>query len=290
MIFFFHLFSSEIFLWCGNYGVGIFLILSGYGLFCSTESVKVEFGTFFRKRGSRVLIPFAIVFLIYLLIWIALEPSGLEKIGDFAYWSLFVAGFWFIPFIFFWYVCFYLVSNISATVRSKMILLCLIGLLIIVFRPITPDPIVYWFMFPLCFPLGVVMGRYRKDLGIYFKNSSFMRKMIIGLLSIIAILLAPIIRRVVTNNFPYESIHYPLTSVLSGLGIISLMQLLLKGYRSMFLFFMGSISYEFYLIHCGVIQLFLGKSTDLFLVLAVFIISAVLSVALKCITKRLLEK
>ena len=97
------------------YGVAIFLIVSGYGLYISFE--KNGLNCFFRKRLFKVLIPYWIVTILWILIDYILELNVYSKkellFSFLGFFNKIDVTMWFISFIIFWYVCFWATFRIS---------------------------------------------------------------------------------------------------------------------------------------------------------------------------------
>ncbi|MBN2122168.1 hypothetical protein JW721_03865 [Candidatus Micrarchaeota archaeon] len=81
-------------------------------------------------------------------------------------------------------------------------------------------------------------------------------------------------------NFHYESIHYPLTSLLACLGVAAIIEAAHYRAGNSFLGFMGGISYEFYLMHATLLLL-IPPGNSATIAIGVFIASIAASIALK---------
>jgi len=88
----------------GNYGVDLFLLLSGLGTFyaLSKRSIKAEWGSYYKKRCRRIFVPYLIIFIPYCAILVFL---GVYSIGDsllslstLEYW-IYHRGAWFVSLI-----------------------------------------------------------------------------------------------------------------------------------------------------------------------------------------------
>ncbi len=99
----------------GAYGVVLFLMLSGFGLVQSY--IKSGLDSFFSKRLSKVLIPYAII----TIVWIFAFGHPAISNGDFYYLVITILGIdlntsvdpsmWYISFIIIWYLAFFLIFS-----------------------------------------------------------------------------------------------------------------------------------------------------------------------------------
>ena len=65
----------------GNYGVDLFLLLSGLGTFyaLSKRSIKAEWGSYYKKRCRRIFVPYLIIFIPYCAILVFLGVYSIGK-------------------------------------------------------------------------------------------------------------------------------------------------------------------------------------------------------------------
>ncbi len=127
----------------GNFGVDIFLFLSGLGLYYSLSKRPVENGggyfCYCKRRLSRVFKPYIIIFLPYSFILLAL---GIYSISDvllsvtaFEFW-FYHRGAWFVSLIIVLYVIAPLLKAILSGKNRLLVAFCLIVLLELVIRVI----------------------------------------------------------------------------------------------------------------------------------------------------------
>ena len=88
-------FHHRIFVPLGGFGVAIFLILSGYGLMESYKKHGLE--NFFKKRLLRILIPYVLWVMTFIVIMLCLHQRIL----------LSSIRYWFVEYIFLWYIVFF---------------------------------------------------------------------------------------------------------------------------------------------------------------------------------------
>lgn len=127
----------------GGIGVSTFLILSGYGLMESFKQHGLD--GFWRKRLSRVLVPY----LIFLLVYCAYR---MVSNGEFPIFNL---RYWFVEYIVIWYVLFYFIMKYCP--KCKWILLSIAAIVIIWVMPCLQA------QQSLCFMAGILISEKKDD-------------------------------------------------------------------------------------------------------------------------------
>lgn len=127
----------------GGIGVSTFLILSGYGLMESFKQHGLD--GFWRKRLSRVLVPY----LIFLLVYCAYR---MVANGEFPIFNL---RYWFVEYIVIWYVLFYFIMKYCP--KCKWILLSIAAIVIIWVMPCLQA------QQSLCFMAGILISEKKDD-------------------------------------------------------------------------------------------------------------------------------
>ncbi|WP_078414365.1 acyltransferase family protein [Priestia abyssalis] len=236
----------------GAWGVAIFLLLSGFGL---TQSyLKNGLNNFLAKRLSKVILPYFIV----TSVWLILDTFILNKHYSFITIILGLSGLdfkatidasmWYITYIILWYLMFYLVFKFSMNTIVRLAILfsfaSLLGILDIKLNIFAYGSGAYLYIFE--FPLGVLFGiLYSKIIDI--KINKLMVS--VASITILSFLLFFFFLNQLNQAGFYAELCYALSNLACGIGIISFLSFI-SFYKisSHILLFLGSISYELYLL------------------------------------------
>ena len=260
--------------------VSVFLVLSGYGVFLSTE--KKGLNNFFSKRVIRVYIPFLLAMISKILIfdYFILNKKGgvgISLINIFLAPSTLDMNMWFIVYILFWYCITYLVFSLNKLNKSRISYLFLTGILVGISQ--APDT---WVDNSLSFPFGCWIAANSK---IIIEKLEYLVEGRKPSLSSIFIYMKKQLNHYIETftlylSFGIVGLHLwvwmkyptPSTKLYSYIGnvfahyvigifftifIIGLIILLGKfRIRSIFLNFLGENSFELYLVHGTLLSLF----------------------------------
>lgn len=127
----------------GGIGVSTFLILSGYGLMESFKQHGLD--GFWRKRLSRVLVPY----LIFLLVYCAYRMVANDE------FPIFNLRYWFVEYIVIWYVLFYFIMKYC--LKCRWLLLSIAAIVIIWVMPCLQA------QQSLCFMAGILISEKKDD-------------------------------------------------------------------------------------------------------------------------------
>lgn len=242
--------------------VALFLILSGFGLTVSFLKKPQNFKTFLIKRVKRVMVPYWIGTVLFLLLdflilgktysinEMLMTTLGLnlnQNINHIDYVR------WFVTFILMWYFLFY--SAMSMMSPLRVIIFLFINAIIMF-------PIHYyllhfsWYQF-LAFPIGCCCGLFYQDLQKLYSE----RKRMFGLLALLGttwvILYKTFCSFELFNNYLWDNVPniflialFEFNSIILCFAlIVGLSYLGYKQYQSRFLGLCGKYSYELYLVH-----------------------------------------
>jgi peptidoglycan/LPS O-acetylase OafA/YrhL len=241
--------------------VALFLLVSGYGL-GSSITTGLDPRRYFARRVRRVMAPYwAVTTLILILDYMLLGRSyrALDLLLTFAGINVSPATQeldyvrWYVTFILFWYIAFYLAVRLFGGPKRPFVLLAVSILLF---------PIHYyffrfgWYQF-LAFPIGCALGAHHdKVQSFYRSHERGLKKWAVAAGSIV------VIWRIIVGTPAWEqAIYSRLPNILlalfeEGIGLLCCSALIIGmaqfgaiGYRSKFLLFFGSLSYELYLLH-----------------------------------------
>ena len=209
----------------GAWGVGIFLLLSGYGL---TQSyIKSGIIGFFKKRLLAVILPYSIVMIIWIFVdYILGNKYRILTIGTsilgLNFKSVIDVTMWYISFLILWYIAFFCIFKL---IKNNYFLIQIV--LSMRMR-----------LYTLLFPIGVFLGFLcSKELNI----SESMLKSILGHLIIFSFILFEI-----SLNRSYDYRYYTISIIMFSIMIISIF-MLMNDFESKILSFIGNISFELYL-------------------------------------------
>lgn len=241
--------GSRIFTPLGGIGVFIFFFISGYGL---SESFKVNGNNaFFKKRISKVIVPYYIVILLFIL-YNYPNISYVDAIKYFLLILLPSGMFWFIPYVCLWYILFYIVSIIkNKYIKIACFYIISVLMLLLFENKLMREQSFSFFIGVLCseFSDNIInfMDRYKaKYISLIFISAAIV---------ILAIKQLGSIRNIVNNNTSiYLAIQMPLIS-LFGLSIIIYCSRCQRYMPSKLIWIIGVNSYEIYLMHAFCIMI-----------------------------------
>lgn len=275
-------------------GVNLFLFLSGYGLAVSNSKDNNGIFNFYKKRFLRLLIPFWIVLISFLLLDYFVLKISYEKIliiksffGIFTSADIFQAlnsPFWYITLILFYYILFPLVYfKKHPWVSGFLIYFISYYLLMKINLVWFEDVIKLYKLHIIAFPLGIITfsifneEKIKKNF-LILKTKEIYKKFEKFIYPILISALVLIISYFAINSGIGESIKIEQNiSIITMIAIVILF--LIKKFEFKLLTFLGIYSYELYLIHWPIMYRyeFLYKyfpawiATFLYLIFFVFI-------------------
>ena len=240
----------------GGEGVAMFLLLSGYGLTASYKNRGMVPGAYLMARLRRVMIPYWVttVFLVTLDYFILNRTYSLQDIGmtmlgvNINVTTRYIDYVrWFITFILIWYILFIISFSLF---KDRLQYLFLIVCAAIIF------PLDYYIthlgFYQILPSRRLRISHYYKDI-----NNAFTRRPLFYFLIATIILFG-----VVLYKYDSSSVSYPYVPTImikaldEGISILFCFALIIligaigtKGYQSLFLCFLGTISYELFLLH-----------------------------------------
>ena len=230
----------------GAWGVAIFLLLSGYGLIQSY--LKNGLNNFFSKRFLKVLVPYSLV----TLLWLLIDTLFLQK--SYGWETIFLSligldlnrtidsSMWYITFILLWYLIFYLVFRLGF---NNFLKLCLLFIFSLVFKyysdhELTQKAVYGWQLHAFLFPIGAMLGLYMNKVLVLVNKVKYYMLFV----SFTSFYLFTIYVGQSTKGMNL----YSWSNLLFAIGTICLFYVLKSyGFKSKILMFIGSISFELYL-------------------------------------------
>ncbi|TGE33822.1 acyltransferase [Desulfosporosinus sp. Sb-LF] len=239
--------SSLAFGYLGAQGVAIFLVLSGYGLTTSFLKNGIDKG-FLVRRLRAVLLPYSLVTMLWFMVdyffkgkMYPIKTIVLSLIG-FDFQLTMDATMWYITFILMWYLIYYVIFSLKLPNILRVGLLFGLAYLFRYHSRVNFTELVYWQwgLHAIMFPLGALFALVR-----YPRLSDKTVNLGLGLFGIVG--LGFYIINLKDNGLGLGP--YMLSNFAFSAATISLMILLERcGLYSRLLRFIGSISYEIYLL------------------------------------------
>ena len=237
----------------GYWAVIIFLFLSGHGLYQSYQLSNTKSG-FWKKRISKLYVPLWITLVLFIFldqILINLHHSLPEIVLNFLGFHLtnilvrINAPAWFVEYVMVLYFIFWLVSKLSFSDEVKILVLFCLSFSVYIVVCYTPIKNYHsiWLQYTIVFPAGVLFGKYQNALQALLSKEIKNRLILLTLISLVVFYkwnqLIPTIL--------WSDILRPLALILPIILVSMLIDTL--NFQSSFLLFMGSCSYEIYLLH-----------------------------------------
>ena len=239
----------------GNVAVDIFFFLSGLCLSLSVEKHhydKIGWKLFFKRRITRVLIPYLIIGIPYFVWASVFERSGsivnrfvyfCANISSATFWIKGTQTTWFVYGILLFYLLFPLINTFvrkAATWKKIAVLVCIIIFAVITsYIPILQNSTIVWARLPI-FYIGVIAGT-----GSYYKKTISKSVMIIS--CIVAVLLGSLVSvSELLDLFAIPQVYRFLLYIPLSLALL-MVTVPIKRIRLFELF--GSMSLEIYLVH-----------------------------------------
>lgn len=253
--------------------VGIFFLLSGYGLSYSIANKQDYLTGFLKNRLKKVLIPAYVVFAVQLLGYNIINDRNSFGGGQIFDLELFFeATNWYVWECIALYIIFYVSYKYCAKYAEQMIWAICIGFIIVAFFLKIDNP---WYGSTLCFPLGMLYYRHEDKVTLIFKEN--IKRGARAFLILVGIVCIAIFAFFVLGeeSFIGNLIARNVASVCFCMAaIVALTQVRIINRVSLFL---GKISYEIFLIHPTVILLLEEIEIESISVYAVLVV--VISVA-----------
>lgn len=260
----------------GSLIVGVFFFISGFGL---TKNVTLYNNPIksLSKRLYKVLLPLIITSLIYLTLIYIFDEINIQ--------NFMLPNSWYCYTIMFYYIVFFL-SIMITTNKLKILSINIVISLFFVLYLIYNDCSGYLFKSNLAFNLGMVYAIFESKICNYIihkKNNYIITLIVIfNIIAIIDIAINYIL------NFSFPIGNY-LFSIACCVFIFSIT--LIYNLNSKILLFLGSISYELYLIH-GTIIFFLTQVfpiNDIVLIFTTFLLSLIISYLIRHLVRFILK-
>ena len=233
--------------------VGIFFFLSGYGLIYSLKNKENYISNFFRKRFFKIFLPAYTVYMIVLFIklFILQIPFEKDEIVKYIIGYHFADGAnWYIVELIVMYALFQICYKYFQIHYANYILLTISLLFVLgAFAAGLDNP---WYGSTLCFNIGLFYGEYKEKINDFFWKNFWIKNIFC-----MGIMLAGILGFFLEDKSFWGNVLF--RSIASTFWILWLISSLQRiNFSSKLCNFLGSFSYEIYLIHPVVILLLSG--------------------------------
>lgn len=268
-----------------------FFFMSGYGLTCGLLQKKNYLQGFLSKRLLNIIAPYVIV----AITWIGLEiiwgETPVRAIAE-AFTIRYIQPLWFIWVIIAAYIMFYAVFrhteiNVGAYWFTSI---TIAYILISVF--INPRDEMYASIIGM--PLGILWAIYEREIDSYFEIC-FLRKEIVAIAAFVVLFIGRLVLSVA--GFDNQLLQSILRNIITIAFIVPLVGLLKKvKMQKRFLIWLGTISYEIYIIHPFILYFFEKETAEgkqvgnLGIVLWTIGLTLLLSSVLKVVQDKLVRK
>lgn len=234
----------------GYLSVSVFFFLSGYSLMKSLEKNSSYLDGFVRKRLSRVYLPLLIInsFSLLLFHYVYGKSYGPGEIIMYVTgMKLFDPVLWFVNAILLFYIAFFIAFRFFSMHTGTVIIFAFSGVYFAVCSWIGLGD--WWYNTCFCFPLGISAALY------YERMTLFLGKRF-GLVSGVTALIFPLTFYLANwYVFPaYSMLFYVISSAACVLAVV-LVLMKIEINNAIWLF-AGAISYEMYLVHMKVFNLY----------------------------------
>lgn len=228
------------FLTMGYLAVGIFFFLSGYGIMTGYINSGNEYiKSFWRRRGSKVLVPSILAILVYLFVNIVKTDvnSIMLKFKGIRYGETFVPNTWYIVVILLFYCIFYCSIKLSKGNKTVIIISNIVGVIIFILFCIMVKWGIYWYNSVLCFPLGIFWSAKKEKIDGFLQKKYWLKLVVIAF--------SYNLSEKCLNNFNYNVVCYNITVMLFCALIFCF--LMKNTFNNRLLRFLGLISFEIYI-------------------------------------------
>lgn len=272
--------------------VGFFFFMSGYGLTCGLLQKKNYLQGFLSKRLLNIIAPYVIV----AITWIGLEiiwggQTPVRAIAE-AFTIRYIQPLWFIWVIIAAYIMFYAVFRHTEINVGGYWFTSITIAYILISAFVNPRDEMYASIIGM--PLGILWAVYERKIDSYFEIY-FLRKEIVAIAAFVVLFIGRLVLSVA--GFDNHLLQSVLRNIITIAFIVPLVGLL-KNVRiqNRFLIWLGTISYEIYIIHPFILYFFEKETAEgkrvgsLEIVLWTIGLTLLLSSVLKVVQDNLVRK
>ena len=275
----------------GTYIVSVFFFLSGYGLYVQNERKVSYLDNFLVKRLSKILTPYIIISIIY-LIYRSINGQVLSSsffIDLFKKGSTVIYNGWFVDIIILMYIFFY----ISFRVFTNKTIAILVNTVLIIFYIVLAIKLGYgfwWYNSSLPFVLGLVWAKNKEKIDRLLKKYYFIPLVSVTVLLFVSHQYSFILQKFhLVDNYSY-ALAANIDNVIFTIFFILIVRKI--DFSNKYLLFLGKISFELYMIHGLVMSIFgkyfvTSRLNDVIFTILVLIVSISLARVINVIIKKI---
>lgn len=275
----------------GTYIVSVFFFLSGYGLYVQNERKVSYLDNFLVKRLSKILTPYIIISIIY-LIYRSINGQVLSSsffIDLFKKGSTVIYNGWFVDIIILMYIFFY----ISFRVFTNKTIAILVNTVLIIFYIVLAIKLGYgfwWYNSSLPFVLGLVWAKNKENIDRLLKKYYFIPLVSVTVLLFVSHQYSFILQKFhLVDNYSY-ALAANIDNVIFTIFFILIVRKI--DFSNKYLLFLGKISFELYMIHGLVMSIFgkyfvTSRLNDVIFTILVLIVSISLARVINVIIKKI---
>lgn len=233
--------------------VGFFFFMSGYGLTCGLLQKKNYLQGFLSKRLLNIIAPYVIV----AITWIGLEIIGGGQTPARAFTIRYIQPLWFIWVIIAAYIVFYTVFKHTEIDVGTYCFVSITIAYILISAFVNPRDEMYASIIGM--PLGVLWAEHEKKIDACFETN-FLKKEFIAAAMFVVLFTGRLVLSIL--GFDNQLFQTVLRNIITIAFIVPLIELLKKvKIQKRFLIWLGTISYEIYIIHPFILYFF-EKETE----------------------------
>lgn len=244
----------KFFMYMGYLSVGIFFFLSGYGLTVSyIHKGEIYLSTFFKKRINKLIIPYFVVTVIYIIGRNAIYDNitieylmGIMKQG-----SLIVSYSWYVVSLFYYYLMFYFACKIAKKKYLLIVIIMLISMIIYVMSCQRLGWGEWWYNSCLCLLIGILWAIYETAIDKWIRDRWLVKTTVVFLMFLLLFLTS------LGKILPLYVPKYCVELLCSVCFVYMILMIIQKCKLESYLFtFLGDISYEIYMLQGLMIMFF----------------------------------
>ena len=237
--------------------VGFFFFMSGYGLTCGLMQKKDYLQGFLSKRLSDIIVPYVIVAIVWIGLEIIVGQTPTRAIAEVCT-IRYIPPLWFIWVIIAAYVVFYAVFDHTEINIGAYWFTGITIAYILISAFVNPRDEMYASI--IAMPLGILWVEHEEKIDAYFETD-FWKKEFIAIVAF-AILFAGRLALSVAD-FDNQLLQSAFRNIITIAFIVPLIELLKKvKIQKRFLIWLGTISYEIYIIHPFILYFFEKKIAE----------------------------
>lgn len=225
--------------------VGVFFLLSGYGLMYSLQTKENYMHGFFKKRVWKLLQPALIIYWVYMIMDVISSTdsiSGSTILKYITFYNFPTTLNWYVTEILVLYILFFVLYRILKIKYANLLLLTACTIFAIFANVVElANP---WYGSTFCFPLGILYAQYEERILNFIKRHYISTILSSSLLTVLGIV---IFFFLADFSFVSNVIGRSIASIFFCILVVALLLKWTIGNR--ITVFLGNISYELFLVH-----------------------------------------